>query len=95
MKITFWGAIRTVTGSMHELEFNGARYLLDCGLYQGRRREARERNLHLPFDPRAIRSVVLSHAHIDHSGNLPTLAKQGFEGKIYATRATADLCRIM
>jgi len=95
MKITFWGAVQTVTGSMHEVELAGRRYLLDCGLYQGRRREARERNLRFPFDPRAIRSVVLSHAHIDHSGNLPTLVKQGFGGKVYATRATADLCRIM
>ncbi len=92
MRITFWGAVQTVTGSMHELRFNGARCLLDCGLYQGRREQARQRNAELPFGAREIDAVVLSHAHIDHSGNLPTLAKHGFAGPIFATPATADLC---
>jgi metallo-beta-lactamase family protein len=92
MKITFWGATRTVTGSMHEVQVNGKRYLLECGLFQGRRKEAQERNMQFPFDPASIDAVILSHAHIDHSGNLPTLVKKGFHGPIYATPATADLC---
>jgi metallo-beta-lactamase family protein len=92
MKVTFWGAVRTVTGSMHEIRVNGTRCLLDCGLYQGRRKEARERNSNFPFRPGEIDAVILSHAHIDHSGNLPTLVKNGFSGPIYATPATADLC---
>ena len=92
MKITFWGAVGTVTGSMHEIRVNGTRFILDCGLYQGHRKEARERNGTFPFRADAIGSVVLSHAHIDHSGNLPTLVKNGFHGPIYATPATADLC---
>ena len=78
MKITFWGAARTVTGSMHHIETGGRRYLLDCGMYQGRRQEAFERNSHFPFDASKIDSVILSHAHIDHSGNLPTLVHHGF-----------------
>lgn len=92
MKITFWGAARSVTGSLHEVRVNGKRYLLECGLYQGRRKEARERNTQFPFDPAAVEAVILSHAHIDHSGNLPTLVKKGFRGPIYATPATVDLC---
>jgi metallo-beta-lactamase family protein len=92
MKITFWGAARTVTGSMHELALLGHRYLLDCGQFQGRRQEARERNSQFPFPPGAISAVVLSHAHIDHSGNLPVLVKLGFSGLIHASAATADLC---
>ncbi|GIV55820.1 MAG: MBL fold hydrolase [Candidatus Kapaibacterium sp.] len=95
MKITFWGAAQTVTGSMHLVECNGYRILLDCGLYQGRRAEAYERNSTFPFNPRTIDAVLLSHAHIDHSGNLPSLVKQGFRGLIYATAATRDLCAIM
>lgn len=95
MKLTFWGAARTVTGSMHHLAVNGRRYLLDCGLYQGRRKEARDRNAHFPFSPSSIDAVLVSHAHIDHTGNLPTLVKGGFTGPIYATPATVDLCRSM
>jgi metallo-beta-lactamase family protein len=95
MKITFCGAAGTTTGSQHLIEVNGQRVLLDCGLYQGRRSEARERNEHFPFDASKIDVVVLSHAHIDHSGNLPNLVKQGFTGNIYATPATRDLCSIM
>ena len=89
--LEFWGAVESVTGSMHVVEFEGKRVLLDCGLYQGRREEARERNMNLPFDPRAIHSCILSHAHIDHSGNLPNLVKSGFDGPIYAPppRATS------
>ena len=95
MKLTFWGAAGTVTGSCHQLEAAGARLILDCGLYQGRRQEARERNRELPFQPQSLDGVILSHAHIDHSGNLPTLTKNGFEKPIYATSATADLCDAM
>lgn len=95
MKITFWGAARTVTGSMHEVQVNGRRYLLDCGLYQGRRKEATERNSVFPFAPSSIDGVILSHAHLDHSGNLPTLAKKGFAGPIYTTPASIDLCDAM
>ncbi len=95
MRITFHGAARTVTGSMHLLEVNGARLLLDCGLYQGRRKDTYERNRNFPFDPKSIDAVVLSHAHIDHSGNLPNLVKQGFTGPIYATPASVFLTEIM
>jgi metallo-beta-lactamase family protein len=95
MRLQFLGAAQTVTGSMHFISVNGERILLDCGLYQGHRGEANERNTHFPFDPKSIHAVVLSHAHIDHSGNLPGLVKQGFRGTIYATSATRDLCTIM
>lgn len=95
MKITFCGAAGTTTGSKHLIEVNNARILLDCGLYQGRRSESIERNMQFPFDPEKIDTVVLSHAHIDHSGNLPHLCKRGFSGNIYATPATRDLCSIM
>ncbi len=95
MKIIFRGAVGTVTGSMHELQSDGKRFLLDCGLYQGRRKQARERNTHFPFSPKKVDGVILSHAHIDHSGNLPTLVKSGFEGPILTTPATADLCQTM
>ncbi|RPI95684.1 MAG: MBL fold metallo-hydrolase [Chloroflexi bacterium] len=95
MKLSFLGAAQTVTGSMHLVELNGSRLLLDCGLYQGRRKEAIEKNRNFPFDPKSIDAVVLSHAHIDHSGNLPNLIKQGFSGLIYCTPATADLTDVM
>jgi len=95
MKLTFWGAAGTVTGSMHLVETATRRYLLDCGLYQGRRKEADAKNRHLPFPGRSIDAVVLSHAHMDHSGNLPTLVKAGFSGPIYTTPATVDLCNWM
>jgi metallo-beta-lactamase family protein len=94
-KVTFWGAARTVTGSMHLVEVNGKKLLLDCGLYQGRRGEAFQRNRQFPFAPKDIQAVVLSHAHIDHCGNLPNLVRQGFKGPIYCTPATRDLIAIM
>ncbi len=95
MKIKFCGAAGTTTGSQHLLEVNGQRILLDCGLYQGHRKDAYERNKHFLFDPAELDAMVLSHAHIDHSGNLPNLCKQGYRGNIYATFATRDLCQIM
>jgi metallo-beta-lactamase family protein len=95
MKLTFWGAAGEVTGSMHLVESGGRRFLLDCGLNQGRRKEADRKNRNLPFPGSSIDAVVLSHAHIDHSGNLPTLVKNGFSGPIFSTPATIDLCRWM
>jgi metallo-beta-lactamase family protein len=95
MNLTFLGAAQTTTGSMHLVEANGKRLLLDCGLYQGPRKEAFEKNRRMPVDPATLDAVVLSHAHIDHSGNLPTLARHGFRGKVYCTPATRDLCDIL
>ena len=96
MKLSFWGAARTVTGSKHLLELeNGKRLLLDCGLFQGRRAESRERNSTFGFDAALIDVVLLSHAHIDHAGLLPKLWKEGFRGRVYATHATYDLCSLM
>jgi len=95
MKLTFWGAAGAVTGSMHLLEAAGRRLLLDCGLNQGRRKEADQKNRNLPFAGSSIDAVILSHAHIDHSGNLPSLVKSGFSGPIYTTPATIDLCNWM
>ncbi|MBN1201034.1 MAG: MBL fold metallo-hydrolase [Anaerolineae bacterium] len=95
MKITFHGAARTVTGSQHLVEVNEHRLLLDCGLYQGKRSDAFERNRHLPFEAAGIDALVLSHAHIDHSGNIPNLVSSGFRGDIVCTFATRDLCSTM
>lgn len=95
MKIHFLGGVRTVTGSMHIIESEGKKILLDCGLYEGKRDEANYKNRNFPFDPASIDAMVLTHAHIDHSGNIPTLCKQGFSGNIYSTFATRDLCSIM
>ena len=91
MKVTFLGAVRTVTGSMHLVEAGGSRILLDCGLFQGRREEADRTNRSLPFDAAGIDAVVLSHAHLDHCGNLPTLVRAGFRGRIYCTPPTREL----
>ncbi len=95
MKLTFWGAARTVTGSMHELQVKDHRILLDCGLFQGRRSEAFARNREFPFPASEVDSVFLSHAHIDHSGNLPNLVRNGFKGPVFTSPATADLCEKM
>lgn len=95
MRINFHGAARTVTGSLHELQVDGKRILLDCGLYQGRRADANRLNRHFDFSPSDVDAVILSHAHIDHSGNLPSLVKQGYRGPIYSSAATADLCDAM
>lgn len=95
MRIHFFGAARTTTGSVYLLEVNGARLLLECGLFQGRRGESIERNRTFPFNPKLLDGVILSHAHIDHCGNLPNLCRQGFTNNIYCTFATRDLASIM
>ena len=95
MKITFYGAAQTTTGSMHLVEANGKKILLDCGLYQGRRKEAFEKNRNLPVDASSIDYVILSHAHIDHSGNLPQLVRQGFRGRVFARQSTVELCGVL
>ncbi len=95
MQLQFFGAARTVTGSRHLLTVNGQRILLDCGMFQGRREESERLNRQFGFDPAAIDAVVMSHAHIDHSGALPSLVKAGFKGRIHATLATADLLGAM
>ena len=95
MEIQFLGAAQTVTGSQHLISVNGRRILLECGLFQGKRRESFERNRTLPFDATSIDVLILSHAHIDHSGNIPNLVRSGFRGSIYCTFATRDLCSAM
>ena len=95
MKLSFYGAARSVTGSRHLLDVPGSRILLDCGLFQGRREETIQQNRQLGFDPKSLGAVLLSHAHIDHSGALPVLPQHGFSGRVYTTRATADLAGIM
>jgi metallo-beta-lactamase family protein len=95
MKLQFHGAVRTVTGSQHLISVNGKKILLDCGLYQGSRKQTFERNQHLPFNAAEIDVLILSHAHIDHSGNIPNLVKSGFTGDIICTYASRDLCAIM
>ncbi len=95
MKIKFLGGTKSVTGSMHILESEGKKVLIDCGLFQGRREESNQRNKSLPFEPQTIERMVLSHAHLDHSGNIPTLVKNGYRNTIYSTFATRDLCLLM
>jgi len=89
MNVTFYGAVREVTGSMHLLTTDEDRVILDCGLFQGRRKETAEKNRVIPFDPRMLTNIVLSHAHIDHSGRIPMITRQDFAGRIICTRATA------
>jgi metallo-beta-lactamase family protein len=95
IRLQFIGAAGTVTGSRHLIRTRTASVLLDCGLYQGRRAESRRRNEELGFDPDTVDAVVLSHAHIDHSGALPVLCKQGYRGPVFTTPATRDLCAVM
>ena len=93
--VTFWGAIRSVTGSLHRVDACGQSLLLDCGLMHGSRAESLHRNRAFPFRPRDIDAVLLSHAHVDHCGNLPNLVRQGFAGPIYCTPATRALAAVM
>ena len=95
MNITFWGAARTVTGSQHLLAVGRKKVLLDCGFYQGRRADAYAINRSLPFEAAHIDAMILSHAHIDHCGNVPNLVKSGFDGQIFCTHATRDLAATM
>lgn len=95
VKIKFCGAARQVTGSMHLIEKNGFKLLLDCGMQQGKRKESFERNRNFPFNPSDINFIILSHAHIDHSGNIPTIIAQGYRGHVFSTYATKDLCELM
>lgn len=93
--MTFYGAVREVTGSMHMLSTGEQKFLLDFGMFQGRRKEAAEKNRQMPFDPAQVSTVILSHAHIDHSGRLPLLTSKNFSGRIICTRATFDACRYL
>ncbi len=95
MQVTFYGAVREVTGSMHLIETGNDKFLLDCGMFQGRRRESAEKNKLLKVDPQKITNMILSHAHIDHSGRIPLLVKNGFAGRIVCTRATAHACEYL
>ncbi len=95
MKLTIHGAARTTTGSMYLLEVGDKRVLFECGFFQGKRKESMERNRQFPFKPSEIDCMLLSHAHIDHSGNIPNLTRQGFEGSIFCTHATRDLAALM
>lgn len=96
MDLTFWGAAQTVTGSLHQLTLDdGTILFLDCGLFQGRRAEAKRLNADFPCPPSEVHAVLLSHAHIDHAGLLPKLYREGFRGTVYATHATVDLCALM
>ena len=93
--ISFWGGVGTVTGSKYLVETNRARVLVDCGMFQGLK-ELRERNWQEPpFDPRSINAVLITHAHIDHTGYLPRLVRQGFHGPVYCSRGTGDLLKIL
>jgi metallo-beta-lactamase family protein len=95
MRLQCFGGAQTVTGSQFVLSVNGHSLLIECGLFQGRRQESYEKNQHFGFDPKSVECLILSHAHIDHSGNIPNLVKRGFTGPIYATPPSVDLCRIM
>ncbi|NIM15635.1 MAG: MBL fold metallo-hydrolase [Candidatus Aminicenantes bacterium] len=95
MYLTSYGAVREVTGSMHLLTANNSRILLDCGMFQGRRKESNAKNRAMPIDPRILTNVVLSHAHIDHCGRIPLLTNWNFHGRVIATRATVDACHYL
>jgi metallo-beta-lactamase family protein len=95
LKLTFYGAAREVTGSMHLLDCDGVTVALDCGMFQGRRAESETKNINFPMSPATVQAVVLSHAHIDHCGRLPLLVKRGFAGPIFTTPATRDLCALL
>ncbi len=92
MEVTFYGAVREVTGSCHLISTGNDKILLDCGMFQGRRKDTNQKNRKFLFDPEIITNMVLSHAHIDHSGRIPLLVQKGFNGRIICTRATTDAC---
>jgi metallo-beta-lactamase family protein len=95
MEIKICGGAREVTGSQYLVSVNGTRVLVECGLFQGRREETYQRNKNFSYDPSTVSALLLTHAHMDHSGNIPNLVKSGFTGTIYATPPTVDLCKIM
>ena len=95
VSITFCGGARTVTGSMHLIEADGQRVIIDCGLFQGHRDESYRINSQFSFNPALIDALVVSHSHIDHCGNIPNLVRNGFKNKIYATRPSRDLMNLM
>ena len=95
LQVTFHGAAETVTGSQHLIDMDGTQLLLDGGLFQGRRSESFARNRLPPYAVQQVQAVLLSHAHTDHSANLPTLARLGFSGKVHCTHATKDLAALM
>ncbi|MCK5348290.1 MAG: MBL fold metallo-hydrolase [Desulfobacula sp.] len=95
MIVTFFGAVREVTGSMHMLSVNSDNILLDCGMFQGRRKESTLKNQSFSIDPKIVTNMVLSHAHIDHCGRIPLLVKNGFNGRVITTRTTADACEYL
>jgi metallo-beta-lactamase family protein len=95
MKVQFWGAAQTVTGSSHLIHYRDKKILLDCGLFQGKRKLAFEQNRNFPFEASEVDAVLLSHAHIDHSGKLPSLIRRGYKGSIFATSASRDLAAFM
>ena len=95
MNITFLGATKTVTGSNFLVEGAGKKFLVDCGMYQGKAKDELENEAPFLYNPEEIDFMLLTHAHIDHSGRIPKLYNEGFKGPIYATKATCDLCSIM
>ena len=95
MKITFLGAAKTVTGSNHLVEAAGKKFLVDCGMYQGKITEEYDNSDSFNYDVKDIDFMLLTHAHIDHSGRIPKLYNEGYRNPIYATKATCDLCKIM
>jgi metallo-beta-lactamase family protein len=95
IRLKFLGAVREVTGSNHLITTDSSKVIIDCGLFQGRRQEFFDRNQSFDYSPEEIQACILSHAHIDHSGNIPNLVKQGFAGRIVTTDATRDLCSAM
>jgi len=95
MHVTFYGAVREVTGSLHLMSTGDDNILLDCGLFQGRRKETAEKNRVFPFDPAVATNIILSHAHIDHSGRIPLMTRSNFNGRVICTRATAGACHYL
>lgn len=95
MKVTFLGAAKTVTGSNHLVEAAGKKFLVDLGMYQGKITEELDNEAPFMFNPEEIDFILLTHAHIDHSGRIPKIYNEGYRNPVYATKATCDLCSIM